>query len=74
MNSEYKPLIGITPQYDIERERSWIRRSYTAAVIRAGGIPVILDQYPDGRETIDALLPRLDGILFTGGVDINPKL
>ncbi len=74
MNTEYKPLIGITPQYEIERERAWIRSSYTGAVIRAGGIPVILDQYPDGKETIEALLPRLDGILFTGGVDLNPKL
>lgn len=69
----YQPLIGITPQYEIERERSWIRSSYTDAVIRAGGIPVILDQYRD-NETVKALLPRLDGILFTGGVDINPKL
>ena len=69
----YQPLIGITPQYEIERERAWIRSSYTGAVIRAGGIPVILDQYQD-NETIKALLPRLDGVLFTGGVDINPKL
>ncbi|MBR5870803.1 MAG: gamma-glutamyl-gamma-aminobutyrate hydrolase family protein [Clostridia bacterium] len=71
--TEYKPLIGITPQYEIERERSWIRSTYTNAVIRAGGIPVILDQYTDPA-VIESLLPRLDGILFTGGVDINPKL
>lgn len=73
MNTSYKPLIGITPQYELARERSWIRSSYTGAVIRAGGIPVILDQYPT-KETMEDLLPRLDGILFTGGVDINPKL
>ena len=73
MNPTYKPLIGITPQYEIERGRAWIRSSYTGAIIRAGGIPVILDQYPT-KETAEALLPRLDGVLFTGGVDINPKL
>lgn len=73
MNLSYQPLIGITPQYELARERAWIRSSYTGAVIRAGGIPVILDQYPT-KETMEALLPRLDGILFTGGVDINPKL
>lgn len=73
MNPSYKPLIGITPQYEIERGRAWIRSSYTGAIIRAGGIPVILDQYPT-KETAEALLPRLDGVLFTGGVDINPKL
>ena len=73
MNPTYKPLIGITPQYEIERGRAWIRSSYTGAIIRAGGIPVILDQYPT-KETAEELLPRLDGVLFTGGVDINPKL
>jgi putative glutamine amidotransferase len=73
MNIGYRPLIGITPQYEIERERAWIRSSYTGAVIRAGGIPVILDQYED-QAVMEALLPRLDGILFTGGVDLNPKL
>ena len=73
IRAAYQPLIGITPQYEIERERSWIRSSYTGAVTLAGGIPVILDQYQD-NETIKALLPRLDGILFTGGVDIHPKL
>lgn len=70
---DYRPLIGITPQYEIERERAWIRSSYTGAVIRAGGIPVWMDMYEDPA-LIKALLPRLDGILFTGGVDINPKL
>ena len=73
MNTGYQPLIGITPQYEIERERAWIRSSYTGAVIRAGGIPVLLDQYED-KAVMEALLPRLDGILFTGGVDLNPKL
>ena len=65
MSTSYQPLIGITPQYEIERERAWIRSSYTGAVIRAGGIPVILDQYED-KAVLEALLPRLDGILFTG--------
>jgi len=73
MNTGYQPLIGITPQYEIGRERAWIRSSYTGAVIRAGGIPVLLDQYED-KAVMEALLPRLDGILFTGGVDLNPKL
>ncbi len=72
MKATYKPLIGITPQYDIEQSRSWIRQSYVQAVIAAGGIPVILDQYED-RDTVAALIERLDGILFSGGCDIHPK-
>ena len=68
-----KPLVGITPQYEIERERSWIRQSYVNAVVAAGGLPVMLDQYTD-QTVMHDLCARLDGILFSGGVDLHPKL
>lgn len=68
-----QPLIGIAPQYDRAGERVWIRASYTGAVIRAGGIPVWMDMYEDPA-VIRALLPQLGGVLFTGGVDLHPKL
>lgn len=68
-----QPLIGITPQYEKERERVWIRQSYTEAVIRGGGIPVLLDQYAD-RAVIAKVVSRMDGILLTGGVDLHPRL
>ena len=68
---DYQPLIGITPQYDTEGERVWIRSSYSEAVIAAGGIPVTLDQVTQPA-VLDALCARLDGVLFSGGVDIHP--
>ncbi len=67
-----KPLIGITPQYDTEASRAWIRSTYVNAVIAAGGIPVMLDQYTDA-DTVLSLSARLDGLLFSGGCDIHPK-
>ncbi|WP_350336016.1 gamma-glutamyl-gamma-aminobutyrate hydrolase family protein [Coralliovum pocilloporae] len=44
---------------------------YSQCVARAGGIPVVL---PPLDGDCDTLLNRLDGIIFTGGTDINPAL
>lgn len=43
---------------------------YTRLVERAGGIPVVLPVMDEGL--LDGLLDRLDGILLTGGTDVNP--
>ncbi len=48
---------------------------YSKAIERAGGIPVMLPPIPaldDGR--IDTLLERVDGVLFHGGGDLDPRL
>jgi len=44
---------------------------YVKAIERAGGVPVLL---PFFRKTADAraFVSRVDGLLFTGGSDINP--
>ena len=65
-----KPVIGIAPGYR-GADQSTVGRTYTDAVIRAGGIPLILPQADDDA-TASEIVGRLDGILFTGGVDINP--
>lgn len=66
------PLIGITANLRKNGNRLEHRlgRSYTSAVLAAGGFPLILPVEPikDPRE----LLLELDGILFSGGVDIDP--
>ncbi len=67
-----KPIIAITPQYDWERNRVWMRPQYCSSVFRAGGVPVLLDQIYDTAYAKD-ICDSCDGILFTGGVDINPK-
>ena len=65
-----KPLIGVAPGYSGETTSS-VNRSYTDAVYRAGGIPVILPQV-DKAEAASEVLSHLDGLLLTGGVDIDP--
>jgi gamma-glutamyl-gamma-aminobutyrate hydrolase PuuD len=45
-------------------------RGYFDAVVRAGGLPVLVDDAPDPK----ALLARVDALLLTGGPDVDPLL
>ncbi|MDD4773082.1 MAG: gamma-glutamyl-gamma-aminobutyrate hydrolase family protein [Eubacteriales bacterium] len=67
-----KPVIGLTPQRDMKTDRIYMNRRYTDAITASGGLPVTLVQYGD-PDDIAASAGLLDGILFTGGVDIHPK-
>jgi putative glutamine amidotransferase len=48
-----------------------ISQDYCKAIIAAGGIPVFIP--PVSEEVIPELFETLDGILFSGGVDIHPS-
>jgi putative glutamine amidotransferase len=71
-----RPLIGITTY---AQEASWsywklpaalIPLDYVDAVERAGGRPVLIPPSEDG---VDETLDVLDGIVFSGGADIDPS-
>lgn len=66
-----KPLIGLTPLYDTEQEKLWMRPNYMEAVEAAGGIPLVLPLSKDPAD-IAALARLCDGFLFTGGPDVHP--
>ncbi len=71
------PLIGVTVSYIPPKEGPFgtvqIGESYIQAVLQAGGVPVAI---PVGlsEDNLQDLFARLDGILITGGGDIDPKL
>ena len=74
-----KPLIGITCNYTEHnihnvniRYYQDVSSSYTKAIENAGGLPVIIPNNTD-KETLIELADRLDGFLFTGGVDVDPS-
>lgn len=46
---------------------------YESAVLQAGGIPVAVPTTTD-RRTLAEMVRRVDGVLLTGGDDINPGL
>jgi putative glutamine amidotransferase len=72
-----KPVIGITTY---AQEASWgawrlpaalIPLDYVDSVERAGGRPVLI---PPSDAGTDEVLETLDGIVFSGGADVDPTL
>lgn len=76
MSTHSQPLIGITGSLMDNSSGvpvCQLGQAYVTAVQRAGGIPMVI---PVGIEesALTTLLSRLDGILFSGGGDIDPLL
>lgn len=46
---------------------------YIDCVIKAGGTPIILPNMAD-EATLDHAVSLCDGVIFTGGFDVNPAL
>lgn len=72
-----KPVIGVTTYGRHEQSMKSTHYDsfyvlpvdYALSVRRAGGIPLYL---PPGEDLFPAVLDRLDGIVFSGGADIDP--
>ncbi len=66
-------LIGVSTSITIGKhpERAYLNSAYIAAVQQAGGVPVLLVPQHDARAQA-ALLGRIDGVLLTGGGDVDP--
>lgn len=71
------PLIGVTTSITVtpkskKPERAFVNSSYLLAVQQAGGVPVPLPPQLDNR-ALQELTSRLDGLLLTGGGDVDPR-
>jgi putative glutamine amidotransferase len=70
-----RPLVGITSYAEEARWGVWeapaalIPLSYVQAIERAGGRPLLV---PPSLEGLDETLDALDGLLFSGGSDLDP--
>lgn len=67
-----KPVIGVIPLFDREKDSMWMLPAYFQGIETAGGIPVMLSLY--GAEDCDRLFDFCDGLVFTGGHDVDPAL
>lgn len=80
-----KPVIGITCNFDDRDEigmvshmggagQKWqfLADNYITSVEKAGGVPVILP-ICDNMETVKDMVSRIDGVLISGGNDIDPR-
>lgn len=66
------PMIGITMSLE-NQQRQFIHRDYSDAVMRAGGSPVYIP-YVGDQQIMDHIINQLDGLLLSGGGDIDPTL
>lgn len=69
--AEARPVIGITGNYG--EQTCKLAGTYYKAVLRAGGIPLIVPPLDDETAIINTLY-RIDGLLLSGGGDYNPLL
>ncbi len=70
------PLIGITLHSHTDPDRAdldLLINLIAQGVERAGGLPIFIP-FGLSAETLQALHARLDGVLFSGGGDVDPSL
>ena len=68
-----RPVIGVMPLMDFERESYWMLPGYFHGVEQAGGLPVMLPLSAEPA-LVDRALALCDGFLLTGGHDVDPAL
>ena len=66
-----RPIIGISGTFLEDKQQILLRETYTNAILEAGGLPFILPTVSD-EAVIRALLDQIDGLLLSGGGDVDP--
>jgi putative glutamine amidotransferase len=76
--SAARPAIGILTPFTVARFGVWhqpaalLPEGYVAAVNRAGGLALLATPDPALTAAPDELLDRLDGLILSGGTDLDP--
>lgn len=75
-----KPIIGVLGNLIIMEngmfpgmERSYVNNDYINAVMKGGGVPLLVPVNTD-EEVIRKQIEQVDGVLISGGWDVNPLL
>ncbi|NLK44873.1 MAG: gamma-glutamyl-gamma-aminobutyrate hydrolase family protein [Tissierellia bacterium] len=66
-----KPIIGITSFDEQVQGYHSINNNYVNAVFAAGGIPISIPTIKN-EEDYEAYINIIDGLIFSGGIDISP--
>jgi len=72
-----RPLVGVNCRYESNlkhpiRDEIRVYAPYYQALVATGALPVVIPTV-DNRSTLGEYLDRLDGFLFTGGLDLPPQ-
>lgn len=74
-----RPVIGVTTYLERAQTGVWdvqasfLPKAYIDAVTDAGGIAVLLPPQPATDEIATTLLATLDGLIVSGGADVDPR-
>ncbi|WP_339064673.1 gamma-glutamyl-gamma-aminobutyrate hydrolase family protein [Fusobacterium animalis] len=75
---ERRPIIGISSSVIVDEagsfagyKRAYVNKDYVDAVVRAGGVPLIIPFTTD-KEVIISQAQLIDGLILSGGHDISP--
>ena len=66
-----KPLIAVTPMYNAQEEKYVLKSAYMQMLEGLGALPVIMPLTTD-KAVQDRYLDLCDGLLLSGGADIDP--
>jgi putative glutamine amidotransferase len=75
-----RPVIGLTTYLEQAKQGVWdvraafLPQQYFDAVTASGGIAVLLPPQPVPDAAAAAVLDGLDGLILTGGLDVQPEL
>jgi putative glutamine amidotransferase len=73
-----RPLIGLTTYRERAKWGVWDQPAdllpvmYADAIVRAGGVPLLLPPATDDPDAAAAAVARLDGLVVSGGADVDP--
>jgi putative glutamine amidotransferase len=73
------PLVGISTYRENAAWGVWSQRAdllhveYSDAVVRAGGVPVLLPPAIPTEAAADLVVSRLDALIIAGGADVDPS-
>lgn len=73
-----KPFIGVSGSilrdnagWTVDLPHGYVNQDYITSIENAGGLPFIIP-FTENKENIDAIVSRIDGLLLSGGHDIDP--
>lgn len=68
-----RPIIGVCPLFDSEKNSLWMLPGYNDGIENAGGVPLMLPLSRD-KKVLAAAFEVCDGLVLTGGQDVDPAL
>jgi len=79
-DSDRLPVVGLTTYLEQAKQGVWdvraafLPQQYFDAVTASGGAAVLLPPQPNPEPAADVVLDGLDGLILTGGLDVQPEL